>query len=69
LRKSSERRSTAPSTRRTPRSDKALDCDVTYADVPATKIREVSGKDVHFEMLREDHKPPLKDLFDGPQDG
>jgi len=47
----------------------ALDCYVTYADVIAeTKIHDVFGKDVHFEIFREDHKPPLKDLFDGLQD-
>ena len=47
---------------------KALDCYVTYVDViAATKIHEVFGKDVHFEIFREDHKPPLKDLFEGLQ--
>ena len=51
------------------RFHKALDCYVTYADViAATKIHEVFGKDVHFEIFREDHKPPLRDLFDGLQD-
>jgi len=50
------------------RFHKALDCYVTYVDViAATKIHEVFGKDVHFEIFREDHKPPLKDLFDGLQ--
>ena len=50
------------------RFHKALDCYVTYADViAATKIHDVFGKDVHFEIFREDHKPPLKDLFDGLQ--
>ena len=45
---------------------KALDCYVTYADViAATRIHEVFGKEVHFEIFREDHKPPLRDLFDG----
>ena len=52
------------------RFHKALDCYVTYADViAATKIHEFFGKDVHFEIFREDHKPPLRDLFDGLQDG
>jgi len=50
------------------RFHKALDCYVTYVDViAATKIHEVFGKDVHFEIFREDHKPPLKDLFEGLQ--
>ena len=48
----------------------ALDCYVTYADVIAeTKIHDVFGEDVHFEIFGEDHKPPLKDHFDGLQDG
>jgi len=51
------------------RFHKALDCYVTYADViAATKIHEVFGKDVQFEIFREDHKPPLRDLFDGLED-
>ncbi len=45
---------------------KALDCYVTYADViAATRIHEALGKDVHFEIFREDHKPPLMDLCAG----
>jgi N-acetylglucosamine malate deacetylase 2 len=48
------------------RFHQALDCYVTYADVIAsTGIHDVFGKDVHFEIFREDHKPPLRDLFDG----
>jgi len=48
------------------RFHEALDCYVTYADViAATKIHEVFGKDVHFEIFREDHKPPLADLCAG----
>ena len=44
----------------------ALDCYVTYADVIAqTKIHEVFDKEVQFELFREDHKPPLKDLCEG----
>jgi len=51
------------------RFHKALDCYVTYADIIAeTKIHEVFGKDVQFEIFREDHKPPLGDLFDGLED-
>ena len=51
------------------RFHRALDCYVTYADViAATKIHDVFGKDVHFEIFREDHKPPLSDLFEGLQD-
>lgn len=51
------------------RFHKALDCYVTYADVmAATKIHDVFGKDVHFEIYREDHKPPLTDLFAGLRD-
>lgn len=45
---------------------KALDCYVTYAEVIAsTKIHDFFGKDVHFEIFREDHKPPLTDLCAG----
>jgi LmbE family N-acetylglucosaminyl deacetylase len=51
------------------RFHKALDCYVTYADViAATKIHEVFGTDVHFEIFREDHKPPLRDLCEGLED-
>jgi LmbE family N-acetylglucosaminyl deacetylase len=51
------------------RFHQALDCYVTYAEViAATRIHDVFGKDVHFEIFREDHKPPLSDLFDGLQD-
>ena len=32
------------------------------------KIHDVFGKDVHFEIYREDHKPPLTDLFEGLHD-
>lgn len=47
----------------------ALDCYVTYADViAATKIHDVFGKDVYFEIFREDHKPPLTDLCAGLND-
>lgn len=48
------------------RFHRALDCYVTYADViAATRIHEVFRKDVHFEIFRENHKPPLADLCDG----
>ena len=48
------------------RFHKALECYVMYADViAATKVHKVFGKDVYFEIFREDHKPPLRDLFDG----
>ena len=48
------------------RFHKALDCYKTYADVIArTKIHEVFDRKVHFELFREDHKPPLKDLCAG----
>ena len=51
------------------RFHKALDCYVTSVDViAATKIHEVFGKDVHFEIFREDHKPPLRGLFGGLRD-
>jgi serine/threonine protein kinase len=44
----------------------ALDCHVTFGQVFAeTKVHKVFGKDVYFEIFREDHKPPLSDLFDG----
>jgi LmbE family N-acetylglucosaminyl deacetylase len=45
---------------------KALDCYVTYADVIArTKIHQVFDREVHFEIFREDHKPPLEDVCEG----
>ena len=48
------------------RFHKALDCYVTYADVIAqTTIHQVFDKEVHFELFREDQKPPFDDLFDG----
>ena len=48
---------------------KSLDCYVTYADVIAeTKIHDFFDKDVHFEIFREDHKPPLTDLCAGLKD-
>ncbi|HET9253262.1 MAG TPA: PIG-L family deacetylase [Candidatus Eisenbacteria bacterium] len=51
------------------RFHKALDCYVTYADIIAeTKIHDVFGKDVQFEIYREDHKPPLRNLFEGLRD-
>ena len=51
------------------RFHQALDCYVTYADIIAeTKIHDVFGKDVQFEIYREDHKPPLGDLFQGLKD-
>ena len=51
------------------RFHKALDCYVSYAEVIArTKIHDVFGTDVYFEIFREDHKPPLRDLFAGLED-
>ena len=51
------------------RFHRALDCYVTYADIiAATKIHNVFGKDVHFEIYREDHKPPLTGLCEGLHD-
>lgn len=48
------------------RFHQALDCYVTFGQVIAeTKVHEVFGKDVYFEIFRENHKPPLADLFDG----
>jgi LmbE family N-acetylglucosaminyl deacetylase len=48
------------------RFHRALDCYVTYADVIArTKVHEVFDRDVHFELFREDYKPPLTDLGEG----
>jgi LmbE family N-acetylglucosaminyl deacetylase len=45
------------------RFHKALDCYVTYAEVIAeTKIHDVFDREVHFELFREDHKPPFEDL-------
>ena len=44
----------------------ALDCYVTYAEVIArTKIHHVFDREIHFELFREDRKPPLGDLFEG----
>lgn len=48
------------------RFHRALDCYVTYATViAATNIHDVFDADVHFELFREDHKPPLTDLCEG----
>lgn len=48
------------------RFHKALDCYVTYAEVLArTRIHQVFDRNVHFELFREDHKPPLKDVCEG----
>ena len=48
------------------RFHQALDCYITFGQVIAeTKVHEVFGKDIYFEIFREDHKPPLADLFDG----
>jgi LmbE family N-acetylglucosaminyl deacetylase len=48
------------------RYHRALDCYVTYAEViAATGIHQVFGRDVHFEIYRENHKPPLADLCQG----
>ena len=53
-----------------PVNSRTASCYVTYVDViAATKIHDVFGTDVHFEIFREDHKPPLRDLCDGLQDG
>ena len=48
------------------RFHEALDCYATYADVIAhTRVHEVFDRHVHFEVFREDHKPPLTDLCEG----
>jgi len=48
------------------RFHRALDCYKTYAEVIAkTKIHDVFDREVHFELFREDHKPPLTDLCEG----
>ena len=48
------------------RFHKALDCYVTYADVIAkTNIHQVFDRNAHFEIYREDHKPPLTNLCEG----
>ena len=48
------------------RYHEALDCYVSYADVIAdTGIHQVFDSSVHFELFREDHKPPLGDLCNG----
>ena len=45
------------------RFHRALDCYVTYRDVIAqTNIHEVFDRYVHFELFREDRKPPFTDL-------
>jgi LmbE family N-acetylglucosaminyl deacetylase len=52
------------------RFHRALDCYVTYAEVIArTKIHDVFGADVHFELFRENHEPPLTDLCQGLERG
>jgi LmbE family N-acetylglucosaminyl deacetylase len=51
------------------RSHKALDCYLTYADVIAqTKVHQVFNNEAHFELFREDRKPPLEDLCEGLRD-
>jgi hypothetical protein len=48
----------------------ALDCYVTFAEVIArTKVHEVFDRDVHFELFREDQKPPFEDLCEGLKSG
>jgi hypothetical protein len=45
---------------------KAINCYVSYVDVIAkTKVRQVFNKEVHFELFRENQKPPFKDLCGG----
>ena len=45
---------------------KSLDCYVTYADVIArTRVHQVFDRNVHFELFREDQKPPFEDLSEG----
>jgi N-acetylglucosamine malate deacetylase 2 len=45
---------------------KALDCYVTYRDViTESGVHQAFGRDVQFEIFREDHKPTLCDLCDG----
>ena len=52
------------------RFHRALDCYVTYAEVIArTRIHQVFDADVHFEIFREDHKPPLIGLCQGLETG
>jgi N-acetylglucosamine malate deacetylase 2 len=52
------------------RFHKALDCYVTYADVIAqTKIHDVFDSQVHFELFREDRKPPFTDLCEALKSG
>jgi LmbE family N-acetylglucosaminyl deacetylase len=46
-------------------ASKALDCYKTYRDtIDATGIKSYLDKPVVFEIYREDHDPPLKDLFE-----
>jgi N-acetylglucosamine malate deacetylase 2 len=48
---------------------KALDCYVTYRDViTESGVHQVFGRDVQFEIFREDHKPALGDLCEGLRD-
>jgi LmbE family N-acetylglucosaminyl deacetylase len=48
---------------------RALDCYVTYAEVIArTNVHQLFDRKVHFELFREDHKPPLDDLTEGLRD-
>jgi len=47
----------------------ALACYVTYRDVISESgAHQAFGRDVQFEIFREDHKPPLGDLCDGLRD-
>jgi N-acetylglucosamine malate deacetylase 2 len=51
------------------RFHRALDCYVTYASViRTTRIHDVFTRDVHFEIFREAHQPPLRDLCAGLHD-
>lgn len=33
--------------------------------IARTRVHEVFDRDVHFELFREDHEPPLTDLAEG----
>jgi len=45
---------------------RALDCYVTFQEtIEKTGIKDRIGRSAAFEIFREDHTPPLVDLFEG----
>lgn len=49
---------------------RALDCYKTYQEViEASGVRKMITQEVHYEIYRENHHPPLKDLTQGIDEG